>query len=152
MGRCSMGGIRFRLVLASVMLALAASLPARAESSYTFKYVAGLADFDLTLSYDPLEEKRIISEIGSIAQGGRILLWWLACGKTVAIYKPFTVGQGGQTDSPVLCVERVYSCDPSDPEKGNVYRGYLFLQKGFDLSRPVSMTLGNRTIKGVFVR
>src|SRR5512136_2376869 len=92
-----------------------ASSSARAEVAYSFKHIAGYADLDLTFSYDPLEEKRILAEIGPVGQGGRVLLWWLACSKTVAIYKPFTIRQGNRRVNPVLCVNRAYSCDPADP-------------------------------------
>jgi hypothetical protein len=149
-GRCGLERNRVLFLFACALAGLLVSSPARGQASYTFMRVAGYADLDVTFSYDAVEEKKVLSRIGPVAQGGRILLWWLACSRTVAIYKPFLIAQGDRVVSPVLCVDRIYSCDLRSPDRGNVYRGYLYLEKGFDLSRPVRLTLGDRTIEGTF--
>jgi hypothetical protein len=150
LGRCGLGRNRVVLFLACALSIPLFSPPAHGQASYTFMRVAGYADLDVTFSYDEIEERRMLARIGPVAQGGHILLWWLACSKTVAIYKPFIIAQGGHAVSPVLCVDRIYSCDTRSPDRGNVYRGYLYLEKGFDLARPVRLTLGDRTIEGTF--
>lgn len=135
------------IVLATLVLGVST---ASADVSYTFKRLGGYSEIDLTFSFQKSEEKRILNEIGPVAQGGHVLLWFLACSRTVALYKPFLIRQGSLVASPVLCVDRTYFCDPTTPEKGNVYRGYLYLEKGFDLRKPLQITLGNTTLKGVF--
>ncbi|TNF47906.1 carboxypeptidase regulatory-like domain-containing protein, partial [bacterium] len=82
---------------------------------------------------------------------GRVLLWQVQCTKKYFFYKPFHFVQDDLVSRPVLCLMRKYLCDSNLPEKGYVYMGYLYLDNGYDLTKPITITLAKRVIDAVFI-
>ncbi len=119
-----------------------------AEVAYILKNPGNDADVEVTFTYDPIYEQEILSKID---EDGRILLWQVKCTRKYFFYKPFHFVQGDIMSRPVLCLVSKYLCDSGLSEKGYVFMGYLYLENGYDLTRPITITLSNRVIDAVFI-
>jgi hypothetical protein len=105
-------------------------------------------DVEVTFTYDALYEQEILNKVGG---DGRILLWQVQCARKYFFYRPFHFVQDEIMSRPVLCLVKKYLCDSGLPDKGYVFMGYLYLDNGYDLTKPITITLSNRITDAIFI-
>ena len=123
--------------------------PSLSDVAYIIKNPAGRQDVEITFSYDPQAELDVLGKVGG---DGRVLLWQIQCTQKYFFFKPFNFTQDDHVSRPVLCLVRKYLCDDGSPEKGYVYQGYLYLDKDYDLTKPVVITLADKAVEATFTQ
>ena len=136
------------LTITALILAVIPPSMSSAEVAYILKTPGDDKDVEVTFTFDPVYEQEILSKVGG---EGRVILWQVRCTKKYFFYKPFHFAQNDVISRPVLCLVKKYLCDTSLPDKGYVYMGYLYLDGKYDLSRPITITLSNRSLDAVFI-
>ena len=134
-------------IAAIIFVAISPSLSS-AEIAYILKKPGDDADVEVTFTYDALYEQEILHKVGG---NGRILLWQVQCARKYFFYKPFHFVQNDIMSRPVLCLVKKYLCDSGFPDKGYVFMGYLYLDNGYDLTKPITITLSNRITDAIFI-
>ena len=134
------------IIAVSALFLPSASL---SDVAYIIKNPAGQKGLEITFTYDPQAELDILKKVGG---DGRVLLWQLQCTKKYFFFKPFNFTQDDHVSRPVLCLVRKYLCDDGTPEKGYVYQGYLYLDRDYDLTEPVVVTLADKAVEATFIQ
>lgn len=133
---------------AAILMTASCSSVYTGDVAYLIKQPKNRRDFTITFSYDEERERNILRQIG---WEGRIINWQIECSSRYFFFRPFHFDQGDRSTRPILCLVRKYLCDTDSPEGGYVFQGYIYLDKSFDLSRPITIILADKAIRVVFL-
>ncbi|NOY86293.1 MAG: hypothetical protein GXP52_03195 [Deltaproteobacteria bacterium] len=138
-------------IFTAIIAIAASSFPSASlgDVAYIIRSPAGQRDVEITFSYDPQAELDVLGKVGG---DGRVLLWQIQCTKKYFFFRPFNFTQDDHVSRPVLCLVKKYLCDDGSPEKGYVYQGYLYLDRDYDLTKPMVVTLADKAVEATFIQ